>query len=178
MDLRLTVENVTKVTTGVVEDKENVKEGWLQERVSRCRQKDAALGRNFGRFSRSVAAVLVDIGGAGVPLPCASARRLLPEVFDDVSCDGRKLCQGNIPELSDTAFAFYCLETGVVARAGLCITPSCARILDQRQFIASSNYQVEVTATLQMIRLQDRSSNVRELLDHRMHRQLWTTCNC
>ena len=51
-------------------------------------QNDVSVGRNAG--SGGVAADLMDSGGIGVALPCASAKRsrLLPEVVDDCSYGG------------------------------------------------------------------------------------------
>ena len=65
---------------------------------------------------------LMDTGGAVVALPRPSARRarLLPEVFDDFSCVGRKLSSrvsAIIRKMNQTAFALSFLETGGVARA-------------------------------------------------------------
>ena len=76
-----------------------------------------------GETVRTVAAGLMESGGAGVALPCASARRsrLHPEVFDDCFCVGRRLSSPSvraiIRELNDTVFALKFLETGGVGRS-------------------------------------------------------------
>ena len=76
--------------------------------------------------SGSVAASLMESGGHGVALPCASANCsvLLPEVFDDCSYVGCKLSPRDrliIRELSETAFALNnFLETCGVGRSESC----------------------------------------------------------
>ena len=60
--------------------------------------------------SGSVVAGLVDSGGLGVALPCASAKRsrLFREVFDDCSYVGRRLSPRDraiIQEMNESAFA-------------------------------------------------------------------------
>ena len=67
------------------------KEGRWRE-ASRHRQKMTSLLAATLGPSGGVAAGLVGSGGLGVALPCASAKRsrLLPEVFDDCSCVGRR----------------------------------------------------------------------------------------
>ena len=89
---------------------------------SRHRQNDVTLRCNAG-FLRGVAAGLMDSGGLGVALPCASAKRsrLFPKVFDDCSCVGRGLSSHNraiIRELNETVFAINFLETGVIGCSG------------------------------------------------------------
>ena len=71
----------------------------------------ATLGASDG-----VAAGLMESGGFGVVLACASATRsrLLPEVVDDCSCVGRKLSlrvRAIIRELNDTICVLNFLET-------------------------------------------------------------------
>ena len=67
--------------------------------------------------SGGVAAGLVDSGGFGVALPCASAKRsrVLPEVFDDpsVSRSFSSRERAIIMEVDETVFALNFLETGV-----------------------------------------------------------------
>ena len=61
--------------------------------------------------SGGVVAGLMDSGGLGVALPCASTKcfRLFLEVFDDCSYVGRRLSLRDraIRELHETVFAFF-----------------------------------------------------------------------
>ena len=66
--------------------------------------------------SDGVAAGRLESGGHGVALPCASAKRsrLLPELFDDCSCVGRRLSprvRVIIREVNESVLSLNFLET-------------------------------------------------------------------
>ena len=78
--------------------------------------------------SGGVAAGLMDSGGLGVALPCASAKRsrCLPEGFDDCSRGGRRLSpldRAIIREMNESAFALNVMETG-----GIGLSESCWKV--------------------------------------------------
>ena len=75
--------------------------------------------------SDDVAVALMDFGGLGVALPCASAKRscLSPEVFDDFSLVGRMLSpcdRAIIREMNESVLAVFVL----LSRAKRWSTPS------------------------------------------------------
>ena len=81
---------------------------WSVAGPSRHWRNDFIAGRNAG--SLGSAAGLMDSGGLGGTLPCASAKRsrIPPEVFDDRSRAGCKLSpreRAIITEVNETAFA-------------------------------------------------------------------------
>ena len=103
----------------------------------------------------------METGGTAVALSRAAARRsrLLPEVFDDCSCVGRKRpsqVRAIIRELNETILAAIFLKSGGVACAGPCpkVANSILRVdpgsttLHRLHFVFSSNQPPSLTRQL------------------------------
>ena len=89
---------------------------------------------------------LVDSGGLGVALPCASVKRsrLLPGVFGECSFTGFKLSPLDreiLGEANETAFAINVMETGGIGSFESCDkvgTPSCPQDWQSLYFVVST----------------------------------------
>ena len=128
----------------------------------------------------------METGGTAVALSRAAARRarLLPEVFDDCSCVGRKRSpqvRAIIRELNETILAANFLKSGGVACAGPCpeVAYSILRVdpgsttLHRLHFAISG---IHPSCLTRQIYDKFRMTQLRELLDHRMHWKLLIWC--
>ena len=92
------------------------KEGGRRGRGPAASKLTFLLAATLGYFG-GVAACLIDSGGLGVALPCASTRRsrILANLFDGCSCVGRRLSpreMARIIEMNESVFSLSFLETG------------------------------------------------------------------